>query len=92
MKEYETKTDIDIDKLGEQFGTIYRKLRPKVEEAITKPEMQPLYEKMENSLKHEFGGSLSKKDMLDLLTFYLVIDPVHQAIYNAIGQAGGSVD
>ena len=79
MKEY--KTDIDIDKLGEQFGTIYRKLRPKVEEAITKPEMQPLYENLKKSLKHEFGDSLSKKDMLDLLTYYLVMNPVHQAIY-----------
>ena len=81
MKEYETKTDIDIDKLGGEFGTVYRKLRPKVEEAITKPEMQPLYEKLENSFRHEFGDSLSKKDMLDLLTYYLVMDPVQQTIY-----------
>ena len=79
----ETVEKIDVGKLGEQFGTVYRKLRPKVEETITKPEMQPLYESLENSLKHEFGDSLSKKDMLDLLTFYLVMDPVHQAIYGA---------
>ena len=80
----ETGEKIDVDKLGEQFGTIFRKLRPKVEEAITKPEMQPLYEKLKESLKHEFGDSLSKKDMLDLLTFYLVMDPVHQAIFGAV--------
>ena len=78
----ETAGKIDVGKLGEQFGTVFRKLRPKVEEAITKPGMQPLYEKLEKSLKHEFGDSLSKKDMLDLLTFYLVMDPVHQAIYS----------
>lgn len=82
-KEY--KTDIDIDKLGEEFGIVFRKLRPKVEEAITKPGMQPLYENLTKSLKHEFGDTLSKKDMLDLLTFYLVMDPVHQAIYGAVG-------
>ena len=82
MKEY--KTDIDVDKLGEQLGTIFRKLRPQVEESITKPEMQPLYENLKNSLKQEFGESLSQKDMLDLLTCYLVMDPVHQAIYGAV--------
>ena len=85
MKEYETKKDIDIDKLGEQFGTIYRKLRPQVEEALTKPNMQPLYESLEKSLKQEFGDALSQKDMLDLLTYYLVMDPVHQTIYGAVG-------
>lgn len=90
MKEY--KTDIDIGKLGEQFGTIFRKLRPKVEEAITKPEMKPLYERMENSFTQEFGDALSEKDMLDLLTYYLVMNPAHQAIYNAAGLDGGSVD
>lgn len=78
----ETAGKIDVGKLGEQFGVMFRKLRPHVEEAITKPEMEPLYEKLENSLKKEFGDSLSKKDMLDLLTFYLVMDPVHQAIYS----------
>lgn len=77
-----TETKIDVGKLGEQFGTVYRKLRPKVEEALDKPKMQPLYEKLEKSLKQEFGDSLSKKDMLDLLTFYLVMDPAHQAIYS----------
>lgn len=83
MKEYEAKTDINIDKLGEKFGTVFRKLRPKVEEAITKPAMQPLYESLEKSLKHEFGDALTKKDMLDLLAFYLVMDPVQRAIYDA---------
>ena len=78
----ETAEKIDVGKLGEELGTVFKKLRPKVEEAITKPAMQPLYEKLENSLKHEFGDSLSKKDMLDLLTFYLVMDPVRQAIYS----------
>lgn len=38
------ETKIDVGKLGEQFGTVFRKLQPKVEEAITKPGMQPLYE------------------------------------------------
>lgn len=90
MKEY--KTDIDVGKLGEQFGTVYKKLRPQVEEAITKPDMRPLYEKLEQSLKQEFGDSLSQKDMLDLLTCYLVMNPVHQAIYNAVEQVGDSVD
>ena len=78
----ETGEKIDVDKLGEQFGTIFRKLRPKVEETITKSGMQPLYENLKNSFQHEFGDSLSKKDMLDLLTFYLVMNPVHQAIYS----------
>ena len=75
----ETAEKINVGKLGEQFGVIFRKLRPKVEEAITKPGMQPLYENLENSFKHEFGDSLSKKDMLDLLTFYLVMNPVQKA-------------
>lgn len=78
----ETTGKIDVGKLGEEFGTVFRKLRPKVEEAITKPGMRPLYENLENSFKHEFGDSLSKKDMLDLLTYYLVMNPVHQAIYS----------
>lgn len=78
------ETKIDVGKLGEQFGTIFRKLRPQVEETIEKPEMRPLCENLENSLKQEFGESLSKKDMLDLLTFYLVMDPVHQAIYSVL--------
>ena len=79
----EYKTDIDVGKLGEQLGTVFKKLRPKVEESITKPEMQPLYENLKNSLKQEFGDSLSQKDMLDLLTYYLVMDPVQRAIYDA---------
>lgn len=78
----ETAEKIDVGKLGEQFGVIFRKLRPKVEEALDKPGMRPLYENMKNSLKREFGDSLSQKDMLDLLTYYLVMDPVHQAIYS----------
>lgn len=78
----ETAEKIDVGKLGEEFGAIYRKLRPKVEESITKPGMKPLYEKLEQSLKHEFGDSLTKKDMLDLLTYYLVMNPVQQAIYS----------
>lgn len=78
------ETKIDVGKLGEQFGTVFRKLQPKVEEAITKPGMQPLYENLEKSFTHEFGDSLSKKDMLDLLVFYLVMNPVHQAIYDSV--------
>ena len=80
MKEH--KTDIDVGKLGEQFGTVYKKLRPHVEEELNKPEMRPLYEKFEQSFTQEFGDSLSQKDMLDMLTYYLVMDPVHQAIYS----------
>ena len=79
----ETAEKIDVGKLGGQFGTIFRKLRPKVEEAITKPEMQPLYEKLENSFQHAFGDALAKKDMLDLLAYYLIMDTMHQAIYDA---------
>lgn len=79
---------IDVGKLGEQFGIIYRKLRPRVEEAIAKPGMQSLSENREKSFHYEFGDSLSQKDMLDLLTFYLVMDPVYETIYDT----GDSVD
>ena len=78
----ETAEKIDVGKLGGQFGIIFRKLRPKVEESLAKPRMQPLYEKLEEELKHEFGDSLTKKDMLNLLTFYLVMNPVQKAIYS----------
>lgn len=78
------KTNIDLGKLGSEFGVMFRKLRPKVEAQLETPAMQPLYEKLEKSFKQQFGDSLSKKDMLDLLTFYLVMDPVHQAIFGAV--------
>ena len=77
-----TETKINVGKLGEQFGTVYKKLRPQVEEALDKPDMRPLYENMKKSFTQAFGESLSKKDMLDLLTCYLVMNPVQQAIYS----------
>ena len=80
----ETAEKIDVGTLGEQFGTVFRKLRPQVEESITKPEMKHLYENLKKSFTQEFGESLSKKDMLGLLTLYLVMDPVHQAIFGAV--------
>ena len=76
------KTNIDLGKLGEQFGVMFRKLRPKVEAQVETPAMRPLYENLQEALQHEFGDSLTKKDMLDLLTYYLVMSPVHQAIYS----------
>lgn len=76
------KTNIDLGKLGSEFGVMFRKLRPKVEETVSKPDYAPLYEKLKKALGKEFGDSLTKKDMLDLLTYYLMMSPVHQAIYS----------
>ena len=76
------KTNIDVGKLGSEFGAMFRKLRPKVEETVSKPDYAPLYGKLEKSFKQQFGDRLSKKDMLDLLTYYLIMCPVHQAIYS----------